>query len=135
MNGWPIIIHRWLVVTLWTSSVYDYVQLEWFLCYSQMSLCLAKITRWHVGPWKTLINLCIHAVLSVFIGCSMGSQGSNVSSGRKLSLVRLIWALAVWTCQLVPLCWILTQIYYCLYEPWLQGYKTLSCSTQLSMKI
>ena len=55
----------------------------------QMSRDTAKGTSWHVRPSKTQISLHICAVWSVFDRRSMGSQGSNVSWGGKLRLIRL----------------------------------------------
>ena len=54
-----------------------------------ISWCPAKSTSWQVYPSKTQIRLWICAVWSVFDWCSMGSQGSNVSLGRKLRLITL----------------------------------------------
>ena len=48
-----------------------------------------QVANWHVPPLKTQISLRIRTVWSTFNGCSMGSQGSNISSGRKLRLIRL----------------------------------------------
>ena len=59
----------------------------------------AKDKSWHV---------CISAVWSVFNGCSMGSEGSNASSGGKqkldqtVKMRRLFWIYTVYTCQLEP---------------------------------
>ena len=51
-----------------------------------LSKCPAKGTSRQVCPSKTQISLSIPTVWSVFEWCSMGSQGSNISSGRRLRL-------------------------------------------------
>ena len=40
----------------------------------------------HMLPWKTQISLHIYAVLSVFDGHYIGSQGSNISSCGKQTI-------------------------------------------------
>ena len=101
------------------SSIYDFgsgQQTPW-------SECLYK-PPWHIFPWqahiwdehsisyktamwpvKSQISLCIHTVWSLFTGHSVGSQGSNVSSGTQ----HRPWSACAYAQADLSLCWVHMQ--------------------------
>ena len=66
---------RWIFIIIFLPSIIT----KW-------SRDTEKGKSWYVYPSKTQIRLCICAAWSVFDVCSMGSSGSNISSGGKLRL-------------------------------------------------
>ena len=74
---------------------------KWYLC----EVLRPSQQKWSVRPAKALISLGIHPVWSVFAVCSVGSQGSSVSSRGQQRLIRLSgFSLGAQVILLVLLC-------------------------------